>query len=198
MALVTEATRVARSADYSTAAIVLGDDSGGPVYLYSFTNGEAGASASLNAFVTFPGLSGDGGVLAVNGGDTEVLNLSTASVLGTVFGSGGMGVAISSDGTTGYSLTSTAVDVLNVPRFLVSSSIPLPSGTTGTGQLFLSADDNTLVGIVSSGAVIITDLAAPPAETPEVGEAIFLPLLAGGMLIAGAFIQRRRRLAATS
>jgi YVTN family beta-propeller protein len=164
--LVTEATRVARSADYSTVAFVLGDDSGGPVSIYSFNTGSA-VSAALNAFVTYPAVSGTGSTVMVgDGASTYVLDGTSGGLLGTIT-SGGYGMALNQAGTVGYILSGTAVQEVDTATFLSTGSLALPAGDTGTGELAISPDGTTLVALTSGGAVIIPtgSGSAPPTTT---------------------------------
>jgi YVTN family beta-propeller protein len=152
--LVTEAARVARSADYSTAAIALGDDSGGPISIYSFGSGTV-ANVSLNEFVSYIAVSGTGSTVMVDGGaHAYVLSGATGALAGTV-ATGGFGTALDQTGTVGYILSESSVQEVDVARFLTDGSVPLPNGDTAGGALAISPDGTTLVALTSGGAVII-------------------------------------------
>jgi YVTN family beta-propeller protein len=167
---VTELTRVARSADYSTALLSLGDDSGGPVWRYAFGTGSK-LSGTMSAFISYPALDGNGSIAAISTANTTQLMNSSLQGTGTVSG-GGAGVALNSAGTTAYQLESHAVSVINTSTNLQTASIPLPANATGAGQLAISPDGSTLVAIVTGGMTILSTNPAtpPPGEGTVRGE----------------------------
>ncbi len=151
---VTEAARVARSSDYSTAVIALGDDSGGPISIYSFSSGTA-VNVNLSGSVSYPAVSGTGSTVMVNGGTgTYLVDGTTGALLGTVDG-GGDGVALNQAGTIGFNVSGTSVQEVNTTSFLAGASLALPTGETGTGQLALAPSGDILVALTSTGAAIV-------------------------------------------
>lgn len=148
---VTEATPVVRSADRSTIAGILGDDSGGPYFVYHASDGSV-TGGSLNGFFTWPALSGSGSTLLVDAG-TVVVNTATNSMTGTITG-GGYGVALNSSGTTGYRQDGTAIGVLTISRFLETSTIPEPS-VSSPGVVVMAPNNGYLVALSGSGATIV-------------------------------------------
>jgi len=147
----TEDTPLVRSSDHSTIVGVLGDDSGGPFFVYNATTGKT-VSGGLNSFVQWAALSGNGSELLIDGG-TSVVTTSSGALAGTISGTGS-GIALNSAGTTGYRLESGAVGILNVSRFLETGSIPAPDATTN-GMLLISPDSHTLVALTASGVTIV-------------------------------------------
>jgi len=161
--LVTEDTRLARSADYSTAVLSLGDDSGGPLSIYNFGS-QSVVNADLQAFISYPAVNGDGSEVAVNtGGSTMVLSGSTGHLLATIPGSNLAGVAINQGGTEGYALGQSDLESLDLSKYAVTGATTIPGGASGTGQLVFSSDGSTLVGIASSGALVFHQA---PATSP--------------------------------
>ena len=149
---VTEDTPVTRSSDHSTIAGLLGDDSGGPFFIYHAATGKV-TNGSLNASsVQWGALSGNGSELLVDGGTFDV-NTATGTLAGTISGFG-TGIAVNSPGSTGYRLQLGTVGVLDVTRFLVTSLIPVPDATTGN-VMVISPDNHTLVALTASGATIV-------------------------------------------
>jgi len=148
---VTEVTPLSRSADYSTAGAVLGDDSAGPFDIYTAATGNV-VSGTLNEFISSSALSGDGSTMLVDG--SSVINAATGSVLGTI-NDDCVSAALNASGSTGYCLGTNSIVELNISRFLTGASIPLPAGVTGTGTIVLSPDGKVLVAETSGGAVIV-------------------------------------------
>ena len=157
---VTEVTPLVRSADRSTIAGILGDDSGGPFFVYSAATG-AVTSGSLNAFVYWGALNANGSTLVVGSGPfmfspaTYVVNTSTDAVAGTIAGSSAdSGLALNSAGTTAYRLSAGVLETLNVTRFLEGNSIGEPDATA-PGNVVISPDNKTVLSLTASGATIL-------------------------------------------
>jgi streptogramin lyase len=148
---VTEATPLSRSADYSTAAAVLGDDSGGPFDVYSAATGNT-VSGNLNAFINSGALSGNGSKLLIDG--TYVIDATTGALLGTISGSGGNAV-LTADGDTGYAFSGSSITELNTTDYQTGQTISLPDPASGGGQLALSPNGKYLVAETSGGAAIV-------------------------------------------
>jgi hypothetical protein len=73
---VTEATPVIRSSDHSTIAGLLGDDSGGPFFIYHAATATV-TNGSLNTLIHWGALSGTGSELLVDDGGTVAVITST-------------------------------------------------------------------------------------------------------------------------
>jgi hypothetical protein len=149
--LVTEATTLSRSGDYSTAAAVLGDDSGGPFDVYSAATGNV-VSGHLSSFLSSGALDGDGSTLLVDG--TYVVDPATGALLGTINGPSGSAV-LTTAGTTGYVLSASTITELDVSRFLTGQTIALPDPASGGAQLAISPNGKYLVAETSGGATIV-------------------------------------------
>ena len=154
---VTEATQVARSADYSTAAVIVGDDASGPVSIYHFGTGTT-VTTALNEPVFYTSLSGNGKTVLVDDGSPDfVLDGASGTLMGTVTAGMGLGIAVNEAGTVAYSvslapdLTGGSLEEASIARFLPGSSLLLPNGVVGSGPLALSPDGNTLVVLTSAG-----------------------------------------------
>ena len=148
---VTEATPLSRSADYSTAAAVLGDYSLGTFDVYTAATGNV-VAGSLGNFVSSSALSGDGSTLLVDG--TDVINAATGSLVGTINGSGGNSV-LNAAGTTGYALSGFSITVLNIAALSTGSVISLPGSASGGAELAMSPNGKWLVAEINGGAAIV-------------------------------------------
>lgn len=148
---VTEDTPLSRSADYSTAAAVLGDDSGGPSYVYTAATGNV-VSSSLNTFISSSALNGDGSILLVDG--IYVIDAATGSLLGTINSPRGNAV-LNATGTTGYTLSDSSIIELDITRFLPGQTISLPEPASGGAGLAMSPNGKVLVAETSGGATIV-------------------------------------------
>jgi DNA-binding beta-propeller fold protein YncE len=148
---VTEVTPLARSADYSTAAAVLGDDSIGPFSVYTASTGNA-VSGELNEFISSGALSGNGSTLLVDG--LYVINAATGSLTGTISGPGGNAV-LNATGTTGYSLSGSSVTPLDIAALSSGPAISLPGAVDGGAQLAMSPNGKWLVAEIDGGAAVI-------------------------------------------
>jgi hypothetical protein len=149
--MVTEATSLSRSADYSTVGAVLGDDSGGPFDVYTAATGHVTAG-SLNDFVSSSALNGNGSVMLVDG--IYVINAASGTLLGTISGQRGNSV-LNAAGTIGYRLAGSSIVALNIPRFLAGRTISLPEPASGGAELAMSKNGRVLVAETSGGATII-------------------------------------------
>ncbi|HEX6520443.1 MAG TPA: hypothetical protein VF070_10610 [Streptosporangiaceae bacterium] len=148
---VTEVTPLSRSADYSTASAVLGDDSGGPFDVYSAATGNV-VSGSLNTFISSSALSGNGSTLLVDG--RSVINAATGAVLGTISGAGGSAV-LNATGTTGYAFSGSSITTLNIASLSTGQTISLPAPAAGGADLARSPNGRYLVAETSAGAAIV-------------------------------------------
>jgi DNA-binding beta-propeller fold protein YncE len=149
--LVTEATLLSRSADYSTVDVVLGDDSGGPFDIFTAATGNV-VSGGLNNFISSGSLNGNGSTMLVDG--TNVIDASSGSLLGTISDSCGSSV-LNALGETGYCLGQNSIVKLNIQRFLAVKTIALPQSAGGGAQLALSDNGGILVAETSGGATIV-------------------------------------------
>src|SRR5262249_14072595 len=98
--LSTEFTPLSRSADYSTAGALLGDDSGGPYDVYTAATGNV-VSGTLNAFISSSALNGDGSTMLVDG--KSVIAADTGTLLGTINVSC-VSAVLDASGLTGFCL----------------------------------------------------------------------------------------------
>ena len=155
---VTELSPVFRSADYSTIGGLLGDDSGGPFFVYHIS-GNTTVSGSLNNFIQWGGLSGNGKVLLIDpsafafNASTYVVDTSTGAQTGTIPGASS-GVVVNGNGTFGHRLEPGDVGTLNVTRFLETGTIPAPDASN-PGNMAGSPNGLALVAITSSGVTIV-------------------------------------------
>lgn len=149
--LVTEATTLSRSGDYSTVGIVLGDDSGGPFYIYTAATGNL-VSGGINNFVSSGSLNGNGSTMLIDG--TYVIDASTGALLGSI-SDFCTSAPLTISGSTGYCLSGSSVVRLNITRFLTGKSISLPQSAGGGAQLALSPNDRVLVAETTTGATIV-------------------------------------------
>lgn len=148
---VTEVTQLSRSANHSTAAAVLGDDSGGPFDVYTAATGNV-VAGSLNTFISSSALSGNGSILLVDG--IYVINAATGSLVGTISGPGGNSV-LNAAGTTGYTLSGDSITELNIAALSTGSVISLPGSASGGAELAISPNGKWLVAEISGGAAIV-------------------------------------------
>jgi YVTN family beta-propeller protein len=148
---VTEITPVFRSADYSTIGGLLGDDSGGPFFVYHVSSSTT-VSGGLSNFIQWGGLSGNGKTLLVDPG-TYVVDTATGALLGTITGNGS-GLVVSSTGTAAGRLEPGDVGALNVSRFMKTGTIPTPDATN-PGNMTLSPNSAFIVAMTTSGATVI-------------------------------------------
>ena len=109
---------------------------------------------SLNAFIYWGALNGNGSTLVVDPG-TYVVSTSTGALAGTIAGSfADSGIALNSAGTTAYRLSTGALETLDVTRFLEGNSIGEPDATSG-GTVVISPDNKTVVSLTATGATIL-------------------------------------------
>jgi hypothetical protein len=148
---VTEVTPLSRSADYSTAAAVLGDDSGGPFDVYTAATGSV-VAGDLGNFISSSALSGDGSTMLIDG--TDVIDPATGSLVGTISGPEGNS-ALNAAGTTGYVLSGSSVTELNIADLSTGSVISLPASASANADLAISPNGKWLVAGVTGGAAII-------------------------------------------
>lgn len=148
---VTEVSPVSRSENYSTAGVVLGDDSGGPFDVYTAATHSV-VSGSLNSFISSSSLDGNGGTMLIDG--VYVIGAATGSLLGTISDPGGSSV-LNRSGSTGYVLEAQSIVKLNIARFLPGKRIGLPQPASGGAQLALSPNGLVLVAETVGGATIV-------------------------------------------
>lgn len=151
--LVTEITRLARSADYSTVAGTLGDDSGGPFFVYSAATGDV-VNGDLNDFIGFPTLNGNGSTLLVGGGDDQfVIDPSNGALLGTIATGEDGGAALSSSGSIGLVAGVHELGVLNIKTF--EQVTTKPAQAVDNGLLFIAPNNEVGLELASTSAVIL-------------------------------------------
>lgn len=154
----TEATRLEASGDRSHIAAMAGDISSGPVFLYSSATDTWGPEHDLGGFRDFVALDRTASRVVVSPG---VVVLDGDLVLRGTIPAGGRGVAVTASGARGYAVKDAAVDVLDLNRGLVTTSVPLPEPVgVRRGIAALSPDDNILAVLTEHG---ISFLLAPPA-----------------------------------
>ena len=149
---VTEVTQLSRSGNHAVVGAALGDDSGGPFDVYTAATGDV-VSGSLNAFISSAALNQKGTKMVVDG--SYVLDPATGSLLGTI-SDDCISAVLASSGSTGYCLETNSIVEFNVSTFLTGTSIALPSGVTGTGEMAISPNGDTLVAVTSSGAAVVS------------------------------------------
>jgi hypothetical protein len=128
---------------------VLGDDSGGPFYVYFPGTGTV-VIGSLNAFISGATLNGDGSRMLVDG--LYVVDTATGALLGTMQGGGGTGAVLLQSGPLGYDVEGTSLVTVNTATYLSGPSRPLPSNG---GTLALSPNNAVMVATATDGALII-------------------------------------------
>jgi streptogramin lyase len=148
---VTEAALVSRSADHSTAGVVLGDDSGGPFDVYTASTGKV-VSGSLNSSISSSSLNGNGSTMLIDG--TYVIGARTGALLGTISDAGGSSV-LNAAGSAGYVLQKLSIRKLNIKRFSAGKTIKLPRAAGEGAQLALSPNGRILVAETAGGATIV-------------------------------------------
>jgi hypothetical protein len=149
---VTEVTQLSRSGNHAAVGAVLGDDSGGPFDVYTAATGDV-VSGSLNAFVSSAALNQKGTTMVVDG--SYVIDPTSGSLLGTI-NDDCVSATLTSSGSSGYCLETNSIVALDVSTFLTGTSIALPSGVTGTGEIAISPNGDTLVAVTSAGAAIVS------------------------------------------
>lgn len=166
---VTEDAPVAASGDRSVLALVDGDDSGGPLFIYDAASDKWGPEYDLSAFVSQLVLDATGRTILVDG--TFVLDKtprlsgtipqsgtnSFSTVLGAAFGAFPKAYRIV-DPDVGSGATKANLEVLDVSRFLVTNTVQLHDSITGqsfggssVGQVAISSDGQQLAVITDHG-----------------------------------------------
>jgi YVTN family beta-propeller protein len=158
----TESTILAPSGDHSHIGIAFGDDSTGPVFMYTaatdsfspehdfgFLN-ELALNHSGNRVVVGPGYPG-----------TLVLDGNLAPV-GT-FDTHGWAITVAADGTA-YRLQPDQVEVIDLTRRVILRTIPLPDQAIGLpGAVAVSPDGTSLGVLTTRGMSLISTVAPVPA-----------------------------------
>jgi len=145
----TEDTHLQASFDRSRIGIVAGDISSGPVFVYTAATNSFTSEKDLAAFVDYITMDRDGSTILVDPG-TYVLD-ATPTLLGTIPGGGG-GVGVVPDGSVGYRVDGTsAIDVLNVDRFLSVRTVVLGDATSGRNELVVAPNGSIMVVLTSHG-----------------------------------------------
>jgi hypothetical protein len=147
---VTEVTQLSRSGNHAVVGAALGDDSGGPFDVYTAATGDV-VSGSLNAFISSAALNQKGTKMLVDG--SYVIDPATGSLLGTI-SDDCVSAVLNSSGSTGYCLEANSIVELDVSTFLTGTSIALPSGVTGTGDIAISPNGKILVAVTSAGVAV--------------------------------------------
>jgi hypothetical protein len=114
-------------------------------------NAGAVVSGSLNAFISSAALNQKGTTMLVDG--SYVIDPTTGSLLGTI-NDDCVSAVLSRSGSAGYCLETNSIVELDVNTFLTGTSIALPSGVTGTGDIAISPDGKILVAVTSAGAAV--------------------------------------------
>jgi YVTN family beta-propeller protein len=159
--ITSEMTRVKASGDRSRIGILIGNTSSGPVFLYDAATNTFTPEKNLADYVSFIALDGTGSTVMANGARTYVLD--GGLVTRATVPDGSHGVAVNGSGTTGYRVTWTNVDVIDLGRGLVTKSMTLPQPVgSGPGSVALSADEATLVVLTAGGLSVLPVSAAVP------------------------------------
>lgn len=160
---VTQQTVLARSADRSTATLLLGDISDGPLQRYDADTDSFVASRNLGTYITTVAVAGNGSRALIDGNYDLDASLATH---GTITGTE-LGEALDATGATGYrtATTTDSVEVLDMTRDLVTRTISMPDTiphtgavsvpTSGVGHMALTPAGSTLVVITDHGLSIL-------------------------------------------
>jgi len=147
----TKDTHLKASGDRSKIAVVR-EGSEGEVHMYT---------TSTDTFTARRVIGDDLSVVAMDGAGSKVLVGPGGYVIGddlrtlaTIPGEG-KGVAVSADGTTGYRVQDSTVEVLDLDRAAVVRSIPLPERVGDASGVALSTDGTTLVVVTRNGLSIV-------------------------------------------
>jgi hypothetical protein len=164
----TEATYLTPSADRTRIAIVAGDISSGPVFVYTSATNAFSPEKDLNAFVAYIATDPTGSTFLVNPG-TYVLD-SALNLQGTIPG-GGFGVAVSPSAPVAYRVISDGIEVLDLTTLLTTGSLPLGDTVggaafyNGIGRMAISADGTLLAVITDHGlSLVAVTHEVPPVE----------------------------------
>ncbi|MFN2504844.1 MAG: YncE family protein, partial [Acidimicrobiales bacterium] len=173
-------TIVKASGDRSHIAIV-GGTSEGVVTLYASATNSFTAVNALDAELRFVGLDRDGSRLLIDPGG-HVLD-GALQAQGAI-PSGGKGVAVDAEGILGYRVQENSVEVLDLDRRAVLSSIPLPEPVgPGRGAIALSRDGATLAVLTRGGLSIV-----PTQSTIESPHAVWAQAATTGLDGLGTWI----------
>ena len=160
----TEATFLSPSTDRSRIAIVAGDISSGPVFVYTSATNAFSPEKDLATFVGYVATNWTGSIILVDRG-TYVLD-AARNLLGTI-PVGGLGVALSPSGTLGYRVVDAGIDILNLDTLLKTGSVSLGDTVAGAfslldrgiGGMAISADGRLLAVITDHGFSLVAGAA---------------------------------------
>lgn len=159
---ITGNAHVRASGDRSRIAVVE-EVSSGPVHMYDTASDSFGPERLTGDYLASVAVDRTGARLLTGNQGTFVLDGDLRKL--ATFPRGGKGVALNAEGTTGYRVQGSSVEVLDVDRGTVVRSIPLPEAVGAAGGLALSADGTTLVTLTHNGVVVVPARTATP-QTP--------------------------------
>jgi len=164
----TEATYVATSGDRTAIAIVVGDSSFGPVFVYRSATNSFSKERDVAAPVAFIASDRTGSAFLVSPGSTvstaKTFVLDATPDLSDTISGGGFGVAIDPSGTVGYRAITSSVETLDLTTFAKTGSVPLgdtvgvasvPGVGNGTGRMAISGDGRLLAIITDHGISLV-------------------------------------------
>jgi DNA-binding beta-propeller fold protein YncE len=165
----TESTRLRASRDRSSIGIVVGNNSAGPVSLYSAASNTFSGPQNQSSFISDVALDMTGSTLLV----TPAGHVLDSSLLlsGTVpLEAGQGGGAIDPTWGIGYRAIASRLDVLNLNTFLKTGELPL-GDTVSSAQLFnfvgrmdISSDGTLLAVITDNGLSLVRPFPTAPVD----------------------------------
>lgn len=151
------------SGDRSRIAVVE-RHSGGAVWMYRTAEDSFGTPAALNDYLSAEAVDRTGSRVLVDKGsyvlDGALQKIATVAPTGTEVVKG---VALTSDGRTGYRVLGSSLEQLDIERAAVTRTLALPETTMGAGAVALSPDGGTLAVLTAHGMVVLR-----PASTPAI------------------------------
>jgi len=168
----TERTHLRASGDRNKIAIVVGDDSSGPVFVYTAFTNSFTPGKDLNTYVASIATDHTGSTFLVNPG-TYVLD-SNLNVRGTI-PAGPYGVAADPLGTVGYSVGQSELDVLDLTTLQKIGGLPLGDTVTDprpylglAGRMAIGSDGQLVAVVTDHGFSIIQPglVQSTPTPTP--------------------------------
>jgi YVTN family beta-propeller protein len=152
----TEATYLKASMDRAAIAVVAGDISSAPVFLYRASTSAFSGEHDLNGFVSTVAVSSNGALVMVDG--TYVLD-GGLNLLGTIPGGGW--AAFGPTGAVAYRASTGAIEILDTSRFRVLGTVPVADAMQGSiegssvGNMAVSSDGKWLAVITDHGIAVV-------------------------------------------